>query len=66
MDQTKTQDFDTTKIVTPFRDVLDRHGLNTSKLDDTEWKNLITEVQPLFSGGSYGARDAEGGGSYDR
>ena len=61
MDQ-KEQNFD--EILPQFKQTLSSHGLDTTKRDDTQWREVVTEIQPLFNG--YGGHAAEGGGTYGR
>lgn len=59
---TQTRDF--TEIVPEFKNKLSSHGLDTSKLDDNQWREVVSEIQPLFQ--NYGDSGAEGGSSYAR
>lgn len=57
----KTQNYD--ELLPQFKASLSNHGIDTTKLDEEQWREVVTEIQPLFSGGT---RAAEGGGTYGR
>ena len=59
-----TKERQITDLVPEFKNRLSSHGLDTTKLDDTQWGEVVTEIQPLFA--QYENGYNEGGGTFQR
>lgn len=37
-----------TEILSDFKQILQRHGVDTTRVDDNQWNEVFGEITPLF------------------